>query len=318
MIFITLKNKNIVVTGGAGFIGSNLAEYLSKDNNVYIIDNLLTSKESNLAGFPATFYNHSITDLEFLEEKLSDMDLVFHQAALPSVPRSIKDPIASNLNNIEGTLKILLASYHQKVKKVVAISSSSVYGDTPTLPKEESMPSNPLSPYAITKLTSELYTKQFYTLYNLPTVSLRYFNIFGPKQNPKSQYTGVISKFFMSALNDEPLIILGDGEQSRDFTYVMDAIQANIKAVLSDKADGMVLNIAKGVRTTINELAQIIIDISGSNSIIKHDKPRTGDIRHSLADISRAKQLIGYDPKFTLRDGLKLTYEWFKQMLNTK
>jgi UDP-glucose 4-epimerase len=311
-----LKDFSIVVTGGAGFIGSHLCEDLSKNNRVILIDNLLTGKKENVKDLEVQFLEGSVTDLPFLQRSFKDIDFVFHQAALPSVIRSVHDPITSNFHNITGTLNILLAARDRGVKTVVVASSSSVYGDTPTLPKVESMPPNPLSPYATTKLTAEYYAKQFYQLYGLQTVSLRYFNVFGPKQDPASPYTGVITKFFQAALTDKPLIIFGDGEQSRDFTYVKDVVQANIRAALSERAHGEIINIAKGSRISINELGRLIIEITHSGSELVYSDPRPGDVRHSLADIQKAKDLLGYVPEYSLIDGLKETYKWFEEIMN--
>jgi UDP-glucose 4-epimerase len=306
-----LSDKKIVITGGAGFIGCNLAKELSTNNEVIIVDNLTTGKFENISNLDVNFQKISINDLELLNATFKNADFVFHQAAIPSVPRSIQDPLSTNFANIDGTLKVLLAARDNSVQKVILASSSSVYGNTPFLPKVETMCPNPLSPYATTKLTLEFYAKQFFNIYNLSTTCLRYFNVYGPFQDPTSVYTGVISKFFTNALNNKPLIIFGDGEQSRDFTFIDDVVQANLKTCLSTKANGEVINIACGSKITINRLANEIINVTDSSSDIIYEKARNGDIEHSLADIFKAKELIDYKPVYTLKEGLEKTYNWF-------
>ncbi len=309
-----MKNKKVVVTGGAGFIGSNLSGELSMDNEISIIDNFLTGKKENILELiekdNVKLIEGSITDLDFLQKAFKNIDYVFHQAAVPSVPRSVEDPISSNDVNINGTLNVLIAARDNDVKKVVYASSSAVYGDTPTLPKAEKMCPMPLSPYAVTKLAGEIYCKVFYEIYGLPTISLRYFNVYGPRQDPASQYAAVIPKFIYQIMNNTSLSIYGDGEQSRDFTFVYDVVQANIKAATSNAA-GEIINIAKGERTTINTLAEIIMEISGKNLEPLHIEPMRGDIRYSLADISKAMKLIGYNPKYSLKSGLEETINYF-------
>ena len=309
-----MKNKKVVVTGGAGFIGSNLSGELSMDNEISIIDNFLTGKKENILELiekdNVKLIEGSITDLDFLQKAFKNIDYVFHQAAVPSVPRSVEDPISSNDVNINGTLNVLIAARDNDVKKVVYASSSAVYGDTPTLPKAEKMCPMPLSLYAVTKLAGEIYCKVFYEIYGLPTISLRYFNVYGPRQDPASQYAAVIPKFIYQIMNNTPPLIYGDGEQSRDFTFVYDVVQANIKAATSNAA-GEIINIAKGERTTINTLAEIIMEISGKNLEPLHIEPMRGDIRYSLADISKAMKLIGYNPKYSLKSGLEETINYF-------
>jgi UDP-glucose 4-epimerase len=306
--------STVIITGGAGFIGSNLSEeLLGRGHQVIILDNLSTGRMSNieplLENRNAGFVQGSITNLPLLQKIFSGADYVFHQAALPSVPRSVKNPKASHDVNITGTLNVLIAARDNRVKKVVYASSSSVYGDTPTLPKVEDMVPNPLSPYAVTKLAGEYYCKVFNTIYGLNTVGLRYFNVYGPRQDPNSPYAAVIPIFMANALVGKSPVIFGDGEQSRDFTFVKDVAEANILAAEGD-ATG-IFNIGGSSRITLNHLAELIIKLVG-NSAVKpvHKTPRPGDILHSLADISRART-FGYNPKYTLEEGLKVTLSAF-------
>ena len=304
----------VAITGGAGFIGSNLAEELSKekDNEIIIVDDLSTGKMENLRKFDQNInlVRGSITDLNLLKGIFKGVDYVFHQAAIPSVPRSVKDPIASNNANVNGTLNVLVAAKDCGVKKVIYASSSSVYGDTPELPKREDMMPNPLSPYAVTKLLGEYYCKVFTEVYGLKTVSLRYFNVYGPRQDPYSDYAAVIPRFINRVLENKPPVIYGDGEQTRDFTFVKDVVRANILAMKSN-ADG-VYNIAYGNRISINELANVIMKLMGRNLNPIHEAPREGDVKHSLGDIARAKKDLGYEPTYSLEEGLRGTVEWFK------
>lgn len=310
-----MKDKKIVITGGAGFIGSNMARTLSKENKVTVIDDLSTGYIKNIQGFIDSnaigFVKGSITDLDLLQEIFKDVDYVFHEAAIPSVPRSIKDPISSNFVNVNGTLNVLVAARDNNVKKIVYASSSSVYGDTPTLPKKEDMKTRPLSPYAVGKLTGEYYCQVFNKIYSLPTVSLRYFNVYGPRQDPLSEYAAVIPKFITCILNEESPIIYGDGEQTRDFTFIEDVVQANILAAESD-ATG-VFNIACGKRISINDLVHSIRVITEKDIEPVYNDPRPGDIVHSLADISKAKEQFHFNPKFTMDNGLEATVEWFRK-----
>jgi len=301
----------IVITGGAGFIGSNLAEVLSKDNanEVIVLDDLSTGKLANTKDMAIKFVNGSITDLELLQTIFKDVDYVLHQAAIPSVPRSINEPIASNNANITGTLNVLVAARDRNVKKVVYASSSSVYGDTPELPKREDMTPTPLSPYAVTKLTGEHYCNVFNEVYGLKTVALRYFNVYGPKQDPYSDYAAVIPKFVSRVLRDEPPLIYGDGQQTRDFTFVKDVVTANIRAMKSD-ATG-VFNIASGNRITIQELAELVMKLMDKELGVILEEPRKGDVLHSLADVSKAKAGFGYEPGYRLETGLEETIKWF-------
>ena len=298
-----------MVTGGAGFIGSNLAEELSNRYEVTVIDDLATGRESNLSGLDVEFVRGSILDTDLLARTFRDAGFVFHEAALPSVQRSVEDPAQSNLVNVNGTLNVLLAARDAGVKKVLFASSSSVYGDTPVLPKVESMTPNPMSPYAITKLTDEYYCRVFTSLYGLPTVALRYFNVFGPRQDPTSQYAAVIPNFISRILAGEPPVIHGDGRQTRDFTFVRDVVRANILAAESDAVG--VFNVACQKRIDLLELAGTIMDLVGTRVDPVHEPARPGDVRDSLADISRARDAFGYAPAYTLTDGLKETIQWF-------
>ena len=305
----------IVITGGAGFIGSNLAEVLAlaPNNEVCVVDDLSTGRVENIPiASGIEFIKGSITDLQLMNEVLADADFVFHQAALPSVQRSIEDPAHTNEVNIRGTLNVLMAARDAGVKKVIYASSSSVYGDTPELPKREGMTPNPLSPYAVTKLVGEYYCKVFNDVYGLNTISLRYFNVYGPRQDPHSEYAAVIPRFVSRVLKGEPPIIYGDGQQTRDFTFVKDVVNANILAMKSD-ATG-VYNIASGRRISIQGLATLITRLTGRDRDVEpvFDKPRKGDVRHSLADISRARADMGYKPEYSLERGLEETIRWFK------
>ena len=303
-----------VVTGGAGFIGSHIAESLSKKHEVIILDNLFTGKRENIESLldekTIECVEGSITDSSLLHDVFQNADGIFHQAAIPSVPRSIDNPAATNEANITGTLHVLIAAKDCGVKKVVYASSSSVYGDTPTLPKVESMTPNPKSPYAVSKLAGEYYCRVFSEVYGLDTVSLRYFNVFGPRQDPKSEYAAVIPKFITRILDGTPPIIYGDGEQTRDFTYVKNVVQANIRAMESD-ARG-VFNIACGECISLNDLASIIMDIIGIHIDPIYDAPRPGDVRESLADILKAQEQFNYYPEYDLKSGLMETIEWYR------
>lgn len=309
-----IKGKRFAVTGGAGFIGSNIViELVKNDNEVVVIDNLLTGKLDNLSDImdEIRFVEGDIQNLDLLKREFIDIDYVLHQAALPSVPRSVDDPIASNQNNVDGTLNVLVAARDAGVKRVVYAASSSAYGNSPSLPKKEDMKPDPLSPYAITKLVGEQYCKVFYELYGLETVSLRYFNVFGPHQDPNSQYAAVIPKFITAMLNDESPVIFGDGEHSRDFTYIQNNVDANILACEVVGAAGKMFNIASGKRITLNQLIATLNEIIGKNLEPIYTKPRSGDIMHSLADITLAREILGYKPRYGFEDGLKKTVEWF-------
>lgn len=308
------QDKRVLITGGAGFIGSHLVDELARRGYyVIILDDLSTGKMENiellLKKENAEFIQGSITDLPLLQKLFQGVDYVFHQAALPSVLRSVEDPLSTNKVNITGTLNVLLTARDNNVKKVIYASSSSVYGDTATLPKTEDMVPHPQSPYTVTKLAGEYYCQVFYQVHGLPTVCLRYFNVYGSRQNPNSQYAAVIPRFIQRVLGDKPPIIFGDGEQTRDFTFVKDAVEANILAAESD-ATG-VFNIGKGESISINRLAELIIELVGKGVKPVHREPRLGDIRHSLADISKAKA-FGYDPNYNLEEGLRETIRRFQ------
>lgn len=309
-----MSENSVIVTGGAGFIGSNIAEKLLRDQyKVTVIDNLSTGRYKNIS-HPMNnknfrFIEGSILDENILQDAFKDAEYILHQAAIPSVQRSIDNPIASNDANITGTLKVLNAAKNASIKKVVIASSSSVYGDTPTLPKKETMVPNPQSPYAVSKLSCEHYCKVFYDLFGLETISLRYFNVFGPHQDPHSDYAAVIPKFISAIASGKPLTIFGDGTQTRDFTYVQNVVNANILAMKS-KATG-IYNVACGNRMALNELATILMSLIGKRVEINYTSPRAGDIKHSLADISLAKQNFGYVPEFDIKHGLAETVRWF-------
>ncbi|MFZ2070130.1 MAG: SDR family oxidoreductase [Halobacteriota archaeon] len=299
----------IVITGGAGFIGANIAAELSKTNEVIVLDDLSTGTRDNTRDLAIKFVKGSVTDLVLLQTVLKDVDYVFHQAAIPSVPRSVNDPIASNNANINGTLNVLVAAKNCGVKKVIYASSSSVYGDTPALPKREEMTPNPLSPYAVTKLTGEYYCTVFNDVYGLKTVALRYFNVYGPKQDPYSDYAAVIPRFVSRIRLNEPPVIYGDGQQTRDFSFVKDVVTANIRAMQTDTTG--VFNIASGTRISIQELAELVMKLMGKELSVVFEAPRQGDVRHSLADISKAKAEFGYEPCYRLEEGLEATIRWF-------
>jgi UDP-glucose 4-epimerase len=311
---IHMNNKSIIITGGAGFIGSNLAETLADDNEVTVIDDLSTGYQQNIQHLidenRIRFVNGSICNLDLLQKEFADVDIVFHEAAIPSVPRSVADPIQSNAANIDGSLNVLVAARDNAVDKVVYASSSSVYGDSPTLPKHEDMNPNPLSPYAVNKLTAEYYCKVFTEVYGLKTVALRYFNVFGPRQDPTSEYAAVVPKFIQAISEGKSPVIYGDGEQSRDFTFIDNVVQANIKAAEHNSVTG-VFNTACGSKMTVNELAKELMNIIGKQVEVIYEPPRPGDIKHSLADSSKAKNAFGFDPKVSIKEGLRETVAWF-------
>jgi UDP-glucose 4-epimerase len=305
-----------IVTGGAGFIGSHIVEELAQQKHeVVIFDNLFSGKLENFQSFlkkkGVRFVKGSITDLPLLEKNFEGADGIFHEGAIASVPRSIANPLATNEANVTGTLNVLIASRDCDVRKVLFASSSSVYGNTPTLPKREDMTPDPLSPYAVSKLTGEHYLKVFSEVYGLKTLSLRYFNVFGPRQDPKSEYAAVIPRFITKIFSHESPTIYGDGSQTRDFTYVKDVVQANIRAMESD-AEG-VFNVAYCKRIDLNELAYQIMEITGITVPLVYEPPRTGDVRDSLADIRRAQEAFGYAPEYTVRRGLEETIAWYRK-----
>jgi nucleoside-diphosphate-sugar epimerase len=308
--------ETYLVTGGAGFIGSHIAEELAlRGARVRVIDNFLTGKKENLAPFlnKIEFSKGDIRDAETCQKITEGVDYVLHQAALPSVPRSIESPLLTSEINITGTLNLLIASRDAGVKKFVFASSSSVYGNDPLLPKKENMRAEPLSPYALSKLVGEMYCRVFSQIYALSTVSLRYFNVFGPRQDPLSQYAAVIPNFIVKLLKDERPVIYGDGDQSRDFTYVSNVVEANILASKAEGLSGEIINIACGERTTVNTLAEKISKILNKDISPSRNKPRPGDVKHSYADVSRAERFLNYAPKVSFDKGLKKTIQWYEE-----
>lgn len=306
-----------LVTGGAGFIGSHIASTLAASGaRVRVIDDLSTGYQENLDEIKGDFefIQASVADESALTRALKDVEFVFHEAAIPSVPRSVEKPRETHIACIDATFSLLLAARDSKVRRVVYAASSSAYGDQPTLPKVEEMSPDPLSPYAVAKLVGEYYCQVFTRVYGLETVSLRYFNVFGPRQDPGSQYSGVISRFIDSLLRGEQPVIFGDGEQSRDFTYIQNVVQANLLAAESLNAVGRVINIGNGQQTTLNDLLQELKSLTGRNEIeVEYRPTRSGDVRHSLADTQRARELLAFEPKIDLREGLQLTIDWWKQ-----
>jgi len=303
-----------LVTGGAGFIGSNIVEELVKrGEKVRVLDNFSTGRKENIEPFLKNIelVKGDILSYKTAEKAVKGVDFVIHEAALPSVPRSIKDPISTNEVNIKGTLHVLQAAKSANVKKVVCISSSSVYGDNEILPKREDMLPNPLSPYAVSKLAVEKYCQIFNAIYNLPTVCLRYFNVFGPKQNPDSQYAAVIPKFISLALKEKPLEIYGDGFQSRDFTYVSNIVQATILAAQTSKNVQGVINIGGEERHSVLDIVATISDLLGKDVKSFHTEPQKGDVRNSFADSTKAHRVLGYKVRVKFREGLKKTIEYF-------
>jgi nucleoside-diphosphate-sugar epimerase len=307
-----------LVTGGAGFIGSHIVKCLvARGDQVSVLDNFLTGSRDNLSGVldSIELIEGDIRDAELVQNAMKGVEYCLHQAALPSVPRSVKDPATSNEINVNGTLNVFLAARDAGVERVVYASSSSVYGDSPTLPKHEEMQTDPLSPYAITKLAGELYANAFHSLYGAPIVSLRYFNVFGPGQRPDSPYAAVIPIFLSLMIAGKPATVHGDGEQTRDFCYVDNVVSANLLACAAppEEVSGMAFNIACEERHTINQLVVGLNDLLGTNIEPVHTPPREGDVRDSLADISRAKRHFGYDPAVKFAEGLAHTVKWFRE-----
>ena len=305
-----------LVTGGAGFIGSHLIEELLKrGERVRVLDNYSTGRRSNIAEFldRIELLDGDIRSYHVVREVVDGVDYILHEAALPSVPRSIRDPITSNDVNVGGTLNILEAARSAGVKKVVFASSSSIYGNNPELPKHEGMIPDPLSPYAVSKLASEKYCKVFSDIYGLPTIALRYFNVFGPRQDPSSQYSAVIPKFITAMIKDEQPVIFGDGEQSRDFTYVANVVNANLLAADAESVSGIAMNSACHQRITLNELVAFINKILGKNISPIYKDERKGDVKHSFADITKIGKALHYIPSITFEEGLKITIEWYKK-----
>jgi nucleoside-diphosphate-sugar epimerase len=304
-----------VVTGGAGFIGSNTVdELIRRGHSVVVLDDLSAGKEENLAEVrnKISFIKGSIIDLEVVRKAMQEADYVLHLAARTSVPRSVKDPIETNRINVDGTLNVLVAARDAKVKRVVFAASSSAYGETPTLPKVESMQPQPISPYGVTKYVGELYAQTFGRVYGLENVSLRYFNVFGPRQDPNSPYSGVLSKFCTAFLESTQPVIFGDGEQSRDFTYIENVVQANILACEAPNASGKVCNVGTGARFTLNQTVEMLRTISGQQLQVKYEPARDGDIRDSQADISQGREILGYNPTVEFAEGLQRTFSWYR------
>ena len=303
-----------LVTGGAGFIGSNLVKKLVEEGHqeVRVIDNLSTGKSENLAPVleRIEFQLGDIREMDFVQKQLRDAEIVFHQASLPSVDRSVNDPMATNEVNIKGTLNVLMAARGTGVKRVVYASSSSVYGDSPILPKHEEMPVNPLSPYALSKYAGESYCQLFCQLYGLETVCLRYFNVFGPNQDAASQYAAVIPRFISAILNGGPITIYGDGEQTRDFSFVENVVAANILAATGEGGIGETFNIACGERVSVNQLAKHLMDVLGRRVPVVHEEPRPGEVKHSLADITKAAERLGFSPSVDVWEGLRRSALW--------
>jgi UDP-N-acetylglucosamine 4-epimerase len=312
----------ILITGGAGFIGSNLTEYLLNKEGIELVrvfDNLATGSLKNIQQFEANpkfeFVQGDIRDFETCVNACDGIDLISHQAALGSVPRSINDPLTTNEVNITGTLNIFTAAKQKAIKRVVYAASSSTYGDHPGLPKVEDKIGNPLSPYAVTKYVNELYANVYARTYGMEFIGLRYFNVFGPRQNPDGPYAAVIPLFIRAILDNEPPLMNGDGEHSRDFTFVGNAVHANDCALFATNpsAVNQVFNIAAGERTSLNQLFEMLKEIGGSDLAPKYGPERKGDVKHSLADVSKAKNLIGYNPSVNVKQGLKIAFEWYRK-----
>ena len=303
-----------LVTGGAGFIGSHTVdELVRRGHHVVVLDDLSSGKAQNLDGVRGKIelLQHSVTDLDRVHEACRGVDYVLHLGARTSVPRSVSDPLETNRVNVDGALDVLVAARDAKVKRVVFAGSSSVYGETPILPKRENMPPSPISPYGLTKLAGEMYGQVFQRCYGLEFVSLRYFNVFGPRQDPGSPYSGVLSLFNAAVLNGTQPTVYGDGEQSRDFTYVGNVVEANLLACEAKRAAGLAINIGTGGRYTLNQTLALLEKITGRPAKAKYAPPREGDIRDSQADISLAKDVLGYNPRIGFEEGLKHTWEWF-------
>jgi nucleoside-diphosphate-sugar epimerase len=305
---------NYLVTGGAGFIGSHLAEELARrGERVRVVDNLITGKRQNLAHVPsAEFLEGDLADLDVARRAVQGIDYVLHQAAIPSVPRSVQDPITSNRANIDASLNVLVAARDAGVKRVVYAGSSSAYGNTATLPKVETMATAPLSPYALQKLVAEQYCQMFTSLYGLETVTIRYFNVFGPRQDPSSPYSGVISLFISALCDARQPTIYGDGGHTRDFTYVANVVDGVLRACTAENASGEVINVATGGRISLNTLFKTIRELVGANIEPIYADPRPGDVKDSQADISKARQVLGYQPTVSFEDGLSRTVAWYR------
>ncbi len=308
-----------LVTGGAGFIGSHLCEELTRrGERVRVADSLVTGKRGNLDHLPSVeFLEGDLADLDFAKRATQGVDYVLHQAALPSVPRSVKDPVTSNRANVDATLNVLVAARDAGAKRLIFAGSSSAYGNTATLPKHEEMPSSPLSPYALQKVVGEQYLQMFTTLYRLETVTIRYFNVFGPRQDPGSAYSGVISLFATALLENRGPTIYGDGEQTRDFTYVANVVDGVLRACQAPGAVGRVINVATGSRVSLNQLFETMRRLIGVEVTPQYGPPRAGDVQDSQADIRRAREILGYQPIVTFEEGLKRTVDWYRTLRAT-
>ena len=313
--------ETYLVTGAAGFIGRSIAaELLARGKKVRGIDNFVTGKRDNLLGLEAMdFIEADINDAEAVAKACHGVECIFHEAAIPSVPRSIEDPVASNYAGVSGTVQLLVAAKNAKVRRVVYAGSSSVYGNTPTLPKQEQMQPSPISPYAVTKLAGELYMQSFTRVYGLETVVIRYFNVFGPYQDPTSHYSGILAIFTMKMLAGEIPTIYGDGEQSRDFTFIQNVVHGNLLAseAPAERVSGKVFNVATGNRVTLNQTVEILRRATGYTGEVRYAAERSGDVKHSLADISRAKESFGYEPRVNFKEGIERTVAWYKTAAET-
>lgn len=304
-----------LVTGGAGFIGSNIVdELVRRRHEVVVLDDLSAGKESNLAAVRANidFRIGSVIDLQAVQSACRGVDYVIHLAARTSVPKSVQDPIDTNRANIDGTLNVLVAARDAKVRRFVFAASSSAYGETPTLPKLETMQPEPISPYGVSKYVGELYAQVFGRVYGLENASVRYFNVFGPRQDPTSQYSGVLSRFMLAVIEGQPPVVYGDGEQSRDFTYVDNVVDETLRACEASGASGRVFNGGTGIRITLNQVLKLLEKITGRKIEAKYEPPRAGDIRDSQAEISLARKVLGYEPSVHFEEGLQRTWEWYK------
>jgi UDP-glucose 4-epimerase len=310
--------NSFLVTGAAGFIGRSIvAELLRQGKRVRGIDNFSTGKRENLRGLEAMdFIEADINDADAVARACREVECIFHEAAIPSVPRSVEDPISSNYAGVSGTVQLLVAAKDAGVRRVIYAGSSAVYGNTPTLPKSENMPPNPISPYAVTKLAGEYYLQSFAKVYGMETVTIRYFNVFGPFQDPTSEYSGVLAKFTLKMLAGETPTIFGDGEQSRDFTYIDNVVHGNLLAAAApaDSVSGGVFNVATGTRITLNQTVEILKSATGYSGEVKYAEERGGDVKHSLADIQRAKERFGYEPIVHFREGLERTVDWYRSL----
>jgi UDP-N-acetylglucosamine/UDP-N-acetyl-alpha-D-glucosaminouronate 4-epimerase len=310
-----------LVTGGAGFIGSNLVdELVRRGHSVVVLDDLSTGKESNLDSVRKKIDLRigTIVDLATVQSACKGTDYVIHLAARASVPKSVEDPIDTNRVNIDGTLNVLVAARDAKARRFVFAASSAAYGESPILPKSEDMPAEPISPYGVTKYVGELYAQVFGRVYGLENASVRYFNVFGPRQDPSSQYSGVLSRFMYAVIHNEPPVVFGDGEQSRDFTYVANVVDETLRACEAPGASGKVFNGGTGARITLNQVLKLLQEITGTKFCAKYQPPRTGDILHSQADISLARQVLGYEPAVLFDEGLRRTWQWYKSAYSPK